>query len=354
MNTKKAIVFIIVVVLCCHINAQTLSGEVYDKDTKQPVMGVHVYFDGTTVFAVTNDSGRFELSVHTVNNMINPKLVLHHVAYNTVVIDYISDDFPERFYIQERSYTFDELIIRPSPFYRNRMLKAFKEQFLGVTRAGKSCKIENEDDLKLWFDRQTNSLMASSDHPIVVVNEYLGYKISIFQLDFRTEYTGVTLNTGRVRRTFFTMTTSYIDLYPNDDVIKIRRDAVYENSRAFFLKNFANNTLNEAGFQIYKGFRIDDIRELFTIKDTLSQKVIKPVRSSNVTASNNLGLRTGGFKVVYRGNVSFVKILADDLLVDKYGNVDQIDKVQYSGVMGKYRVGDMLPFDYEPACKRFQ
>ena len=267
--------------------------------------------------------------------------------------------------MEKSSNILNELTVLPSPFSHKRMLKAFGEEFLGVTKAGKSCKIVNENDIRIRFDPQTNTLFASSDNPVVVINEYLGYKISFSQLNFQAEYSNTSLNQGRIKRTFYTMTTSFLDLYPDDEIIKKRREATYENSRAFFFKNFANNTLKEAGFKIYKiafflntktRFQILDVNEYYTVKDTLSQKMIQPVPAASFNSAdsrkNALNRHLAGIKTInaaYRGKVSNVTVLTDTLLIDRYGNIDKIDKVQFSGEMGKYRAGDMLPVDYAHA-----
>ena len=267
---------------------------VYDKETKQPVPDVHVYFDGTTVYAITNNSGKFELPVFMVKNMINPKLVLQHVAYQTVIIENPLDNLPEKIYLEECQFSLNEVsIVHEQRFSRKQMLKTFKEQFLGETRAGKSCKMLNEDDIRIWYNSQTKTLSASAEHPIVVINEYLGYRMSFMLTEIFVEYYHLTLSSKRIKRTFYKMTSLYSDLYPNNKTINRRRETAYENSRAYFFKNFSNNSLTEAGFRTYKvgsyfpgkitRFRIDNIQhDFYVIKDTLMQKMITPARDTGL------------------------------------------------------------------------
>ena len=47
----------------------------------------------------------------------------------------------------------------------------------------------------------------------------------------------------------------------------------------------------------------------------------------------------------YSSHISF---FTNTFLVDQYGNIDQGDKVLFTGVMGWARARDMLPKDYEP------
>jgi hypothetical protein len=45
---------------------------------------------------------------------------------------------------------------------------------------------------------------------------------------------------------------------------------------------------------------------------------------------------------------SGIRFFTNTLLIDQYGNIDKVDKVFFSGFMGKRRAGDMLPMEYEP------
>ena len=338
---KKVIIIIIIALSCCRMNAQTLTGTVYDKITNQPIPDVYVYLDGTTINVITNNAGRFEL---TVKNILNTKLVLYHISYQTVIIENPFEHLPEKIFMEERLNMLTEVSIQADRFTREQKLKAFKEQFLGTTQAGRSCKIQNEDDIRIWFNVQTKTLMASSDHPIEVINEYLGYKILFTLVDFRVAYSYVSLNREYARQSFFAVTTSYTDLNPNDRRIKRRRDEIYDRSSTFFFKNLANNTLNESGFSIFKGGFPVDHSLYFTTKDTLPLKIIRliPERGSINTAT------PPRFSLLYRRRQSDIIFYTDAFLVDQYGNIDQIDRVMFSGLMGQNRAGDMLPLEYEP------
>ena len=356
-SLKKVVIITIVILSYIQINAQTLTGVVYDKTTKESIHGVYVYLDGTSMVEVTDNSGKFTLSVR---QMINTRLVLRHVAYHTVIIENPFVHIPDTIYMEERPNTLSEVVVRPQ-FTRQQRLRAFREQFLGTTQAGRSCKIVNEDDIQTGFNLATNTLFASSDKPIEVVNDYLGYRILFDLVDFQVQYSNITLDRDKVVQSYFAVATSFVDLRPNNRRIKRRRDEVYANSSAFFFKNLANNTLDESGFRIYKGGLRTDYRQHFTIEDTLSLKMIRllPIdyqvhfRTDSVQTIRLMPEDFGKsqlstFSVVYRRKQSDIRFLTDALLVDQYGNIDKIDKVLFLGEMGRNRAGDMLPIDYEP------
>jgi len=352
---KKSIIITIIVLSCCCINAQILTGIVYDKITKQPIPDVHVYLDGTLINDITGASGKFELKVEKI---LNTKLVLHHLSYQTVIIENPFERLPDKFYMEERVNMLSDVTIQADRFTREQKLKAFSTQFLGMTQAGRSCKIVNESDIRIWYNMQTQTLLASSDNPIVVINEYLGYQILFTLVDFWVSYSIVTLNNDYVRQSFFAVTTSYTDLNPNNARIKRRRDEVYEKSSASFFRNFANNTLNEAGFKIYRnGFQITDHSHYFMITDTLSLKKIRlnpntiqspSVPGIRIESNGTVKSSSPTISVLYRREQSDISFFTNTFLVDQYGNIDQIDKVAFSGVMGQNRAGNMLPLEYEP------
>ena len=395
---RKTIIVTIIVLSCCRINAQTFTGTVYDKATNQPISGVYVSFNGTVAYTITDNLGKFEL---TVAQRLNTQLVFSHIAYNMVIIENPFDKLPEEIYMEERVNMLDDVVVSArqlaeyaDPFTRAQKLKTFREQFLGTTRAGKSCFIMNEADLELRYSVQTNTLYASSDNPIVVVNEYLGYMVSFTLLDFRIEYavqleisgtgkspslSGGRLTSGElqelraqgreltntelqelraqregmsalqlhstsrsynIQRSYFTVISLFTDLSPDDRKIKSRRDDVYEQSSTNFFKNIANNTLGKSNFRIHKDRRnVVDQSLYFAIEDddTFSLKTIRFIPESGSIIN-----------VRYRNKPSNIQFLTDTLLVDRYGNIDKFDKVLFTGVMGESRAGDMLPVDYEP------
>jgi len=356
---KKAVITTIVVLSCIQINAQTLTGVVYDKATKQPIPGAYVYLDGTSIVGVTDNSGKFTLAV---KQMINTKLVLRHIVYHTIVIENPFIHLPDTIYMEEQLTMLGEVVVQADQFSRRQKLRAFREQFLGQTQAGNSCRIVNEDDIQIWFNVAAKKLFASSDKPIEVVNEYLGYRVFFTLVDFWAEYSTVTLNPSRIQNVYYAVTSSFHDLRPDDRRIKMRRDDIHEISSRNFFKNLAYNsllgadTLQPPTFRVYKNRTYIDHSSYFIIQDTLSLKTIH-IPDSTIEKGNpdhsllriNVSQRnrenSENWNHLYYSNISF---FTDSLLIDQYGNIDQFDKVVFGGQMGLSRVGDMLPLDYEP------
>ena len=386
---KKVFIIIIVVLSCIQINAQTLTGIVCDKATKQSIPGVYVYLNGTSFVDITDNSGRFTL---TVRQIINTQLVFSNIMYQTLAIENPFNNLPDTIYLEERLNVLSEVTVRADKFTRRQKLRAFKEQFLGTTQAGQSCTIVNEDDIQLWFNLTTNTLMASAEQPIEVINTYLGYRVLFTLVDFKAEYSDVTLDPAKIQSSYYAVQTSFTDFGMNNARIKKRRDDVYKQSTNYFFKNFAYDPLfgsDMYGTPIFTISKTSDgtqinPRSYFSIKDTLSQKIIiipnaiverrNPDRSLlrinvfNVDNPDELyyrqsGASSSGFIRGFASSssatnasqsnrrpqtYSTVSFFTNTLLVDQYGNIDKIDKLIFTGPMGWSRAGDMLPMEYEP------
>ena len=107
---KKALIITIVVLSCIQINAQTLTGLVYDKDTKQPIADAYVFIGGTQITDITENTGRFTLTVQQL--IVNAKLVLSHIAYQTIIIDDPFNNVPDTIYMEGQVNILEEVIIR--------------------------------------------------------------------------------------------------------------------------------------------------------------------------------------------------------------------------------------------------
>lgn len=70
-------------------------------------------------------------------------------------------------------------------FQENSSCNYLNHNFLGDNRAGKNCIIENEDQIYFTYDKMSNKLIAYSDEPLTIINNYLGYKINYQLQDFQ-------------------------------------------------------------------------------------------------------------------------------------------------------------------------
>ena len=183
------------------------------------------------------------------------------------------------------------LITGVKPFTRKELMKAFKEQFLGTSRTGKSCKIINEDVIDLWYDVPTNQLMASCAG-----------------------------------------TSFFIDKQPEVKSFTKRRKKVYKTSALRLMRTIALEDWANDDFSYYfRGYRTNPT-ELFTISDSQAGKKVKLEQR---------------IVIVDAGKKQSELIPVDPFFtIDGYGNFHPPASLFFSGQMGDQRIGDLLPLDY--------
>ncbi|MDR1170514.1 MAG: carboxypeptidase-like regulatory domain-containing protein, partial [Prevotellaceae bacterium] len=348
---KIATYLALFIVFFGNIVAQNLEGIVLDAETSEPVYNALVYLDGTSFITATNTEGKFKLSV---GNRINTRLVISHVSYERIIISEPFDALPEVIYLEKQVIQLDEVTVSAvsqSRYTRNQMLKAFRQQFLGKTKAGKACKILNEDDIRLKYDTVDQILYASSNVPVRIENKRLGYKLLweiiefkiLYKKDLREDYPIIS-NTGTV---------IFEDLAPDNRRIAMNRREAYENSPRQFFKLIAGEKLHEHDYSLYKNDRQYPADKLFIVKDNPSGNTVKTVTVKrdaedkgeiivDIRKFSKIG-KTFTMKVA-----SQIIFYSDTLSVDISGyEVKPMGSVLITGEMGMYRTGDILPLNYE-------
>lgn len=347
---KKLIFSIIACTTFFSLRAQVIEGTVYDAKTRETLIGVVIYLDGTSIYTTSDKEGKFRI---VVENKVNTRLVLSHLSYEPLIIQNPFERRAKAFYLEEKITMISGALVVAERFSHEEMIKVFREQFLGTSEGGKSCIIKNEEDIRLKYDRETNTLMGQAIHPIVVENKYLAYHI-IFDLhSFSIQYTEETLNTDKAIKASFKGTSSFIDQNPNSIQYKKRREETYLKSSQHFWKSLSVGALDEEKFKIFNRFKQVKPEQYFLISNTEPQKVviILPGTDINLKYSNVHEIEESVYGVIgimyknyYRSDVVF---LTDRFTIDDYGNPDTVDELLFSGDMGDQRLGDMLPVDYK-------
>ena len=211
--------------------AQAIQGTVFDEQ-KKPLPGATVYLDGTTISTLTDADGKYYL---VVKEKINSSLVISYLGYNSVFIANPFENNNQNIYLSLKPEALKEVVIVKNGFSRKSMLNIFRAYFLGRTVAGKSCKIENEDEISFVYDYDNNLLTASSSVPLLVNNEHLGYKIKFDLYEFSLKFYKKSIKSQDVTRSLFLGTALFSEVI-NDDKVKLRREKVYQGSSMHFLR----------------------------------------------------------------------------------------------------------------------
>lgn len=315
--------------------SQTLKGAVIDKVTQEPLETAAVYFDNTTIGTTTNEKGQFSI---TYTDAVQSTLVISFLGYEKVFISDYRSRTDITLELVEASNTLDEVYLEyDDGLTRKQKLRLFRAEFLGSSKFAKSCKILNEEDLILRYNKRNKLLFANAKVPVRVKNKALKYEVTFDIIDFEVNFNYVNPKTNQfsVYSVTYTGTSFFknLDDSPGKSALK-NREIAYDGSVQHFMRALYNKNLNDQGYWIfYDKFRVNEW-SYFNV-ETLEDSNFKKVTLSSKVS------------ILYKKEVqSEMELRIDEFFVDIYGNYLPILGVYFSGAMGSQRVGDILPSDY--------
>lgn len=353
----KHIYIILLLFLGLVAKAQEVTGFVYDKGG-EPLPGAFVYLDGTTFSADTDEKGYFVLNT---GNRNTGTLVVSFIGFITTRVD---DPFkygkPIKIILEEDAVQIQEVVIDAKTiFSRKQMLRAFRDNFLGTSSVASSCKIENEDDIRLYYDSNTYTLRAEAKKPLRIKNKKLEYDVQFDLAAFAVQYRAKSLDRHYIEGSLFAGTTFFKDLSKNGSADKKRKNA-YLGSATHLMKTIASEDWQNQGFGLYVDNFPTSPHKHFTVTDTLNIKKItaKAFEEREVTIRDASKLGSEAelkkvqvpirYNILYKGKDQSVFVLNKGVFyVDKFGLYSPINEVMFGGHISDLKAGDMLPADYE-------
>ncbi|MEW2920998.1 carboxypeptidase-like regulatory domain-containing protein [Muricauda sp. ANG21] len=330
----SAVLFLIFTI---HLQSQEIQGVIFDVETQEPLFGVSVYYDGSSVGTITDEEGSFRIRLPYQNKAI---LVVSHLGYVTKKITNLPSGSTLRIGLEEEVESLDEVVLTSDPFSRKEKMEVFRLEFLGDTRGGRASEIINEEDIHLYFDSQDNTLTASSEKPVIIQNAYLGYRIHFDIDDFKIFFKSKSLErTDNIYQTLFDGTTRFYDTAKGDSKIVDRRQKAYLGSPRHFIRACWYGDFENQNFRLKKGSKNLKIFDLLEKRDD-SEGDLREVR-----------FLENQFVIYHRKKSNYrstLKISEVDTtyIMDRYGNYVPFESMVFGGHMSSYRVGDMLPMDY--------
>ncbi|HCN83715.1 MAG TPA: hypothetical protein DIT07_08845 [Sphingobacteriaceae bacterium] len=298
-----------------------ISGTVLEAGTDKPISNVSIYFDGTLNGTSTNKVGSF--SLYPQANTKIP-LIISAVGYDTETIT----DYPLGkkliIYLKAKTYDLDAITITASDgMSREEKLKVFRREFLGTSYFARNCEIENESDIHLTYNKQTKTVKAFCDNPVIVRNKNLGYTFNFILQAFTSSAKGASF---------------YGPQFFKEDITEVNanvaraRERAYLGSRMHFIRSLWNNDLVNNDFEIYRE-RAADLNYDSIVVSYGGQKYIR--------LKSTIG-------ILYKGRPAFVftDTPGKDIFIDKDGYNDPVG-INWGGDIGRQRTGDMLPLEYK-------
>lgn len=316
-----------------------IQGNVYDEKG-EPIFGVSVYVDGSTIGTITNDLGFFALEL---NSETNASLVFRSMGFITTSVNLKSYSNPITIILKEDVKALKEVVIQQSPFTRKQMLKFFREQFLGTNTAGSNCVIENEDEIYFDYDIKNFVFKAYADKPLLVTNKYLSYKISYQLVDFQCKFYKISLKATEMLSSLYAGTSFFTEISKENKFLK-RRAASYQGSSLQLFRNLVAKKWGKEEFLLFEGKFMTNPDEHFTISENNSSYKVEVVKQ-------NKGLTSKGFVAEFsvlfdKKEQSKITFYTDTFFVDKFGLFSDYNSIYFSGDIAKRKIGDLLPSDY--------
>jgi hypothetical protein len=229
-----------------------LDGVVFDQEDSKPVSFAMVFLANTSIGTLTDESGKFSLSV--------PKgrfeLVISKLGYQKAVRELnsgISLGQPLTITLYKTELQLDSLEIkedRDPRWYQN--LQIFKNNFLGQSDNSIQTILLNEKQLILDDVTSPGYLKARSNDPLKIFNKNLGYEIdydlAIFELQSREK----SLLSGG----YPLFRPLSIKSKAKQKVIDKNREQAYHGSLMHFLRAVHSNTWVEEGFEVFRLQRV--------------------------------------------------------------------------------------------------
>lgn len=325
----KHYIYIIAAFVSTLCYTQNLTGVVYDSETKETLMGASIYYEGTTIGTITNQDGQFSLPV----NKNTSAIIASYLGYKDAIVNSARNKAIVTIYLTPKPEALSQVVIQANPpFTRAQMLKAFKIQFLGTTKAGKSCSILNEDVLDFYYDVNTNKMSVTADAALILENPYLGYQIRYSLYECTIQYFKKSIASLDQKTSYYAGTTFFIDKQKGVKKYERRREKAYIGSSLHLMRTIAKENWENEKFMIFKKRFPVNPYNYFIIKDTLGHKKVST---------------TGNFSVLYKKKQpSKITLKYDYFFIDTFGNFKPADALYFGGNMGSQRMGNILPLNY--------
>ncbi|STD55075.1 carboxypeptidase-like regulatory domain-containing protein [Empedobacter falsenii] len=291
MNFKQIIILGFFLISSNLFAQNTIKGKVIDEKSL-PIINAEIYVDNSTIKSKTNEKGEFELSLPNgqYNLIVRASLFENYILnVNTNQITFYKVVLePEVVALQE---TVVQAISKEDWLY---YYQTFLKLFLGSNEAAKKCKIENSKDLRFKYDKNTRQLSATSRNPLIITNNYLGYKIEYdlvdFNVDFKSNYV-LTLGTA-----LFTELKSSAS---KEKKWQENRRKSYLGSVTHFMKAVYDNKIEEEGYDIKRLIRKDNPEYIkFKEETLLGGRIVGKVPPKIITYLVNQKVPSDSLKIV--------------------------------------------------------
>ncbi|MBC7567341.1 MAG: carboxypeptidase-like regulatory domain-containing protein [Pedobacter sp.] len=325
---------------------KTAAGDTIDAAT--------VFINGSKQVTKTDTKGEFMF------NNVSPgtyQLVVNMIGYASVKQNVViqSQSAKINIILTEKQIVLSEVVIGDGS-QRDKQIKVFIKNFLGESSNAKACTIMNTDLLE--FSTLQTLLEATTSDFLIIQNKSLGYNIRYLLRNFRfNSGTGITSYDGE---SLF----ENIDGTPEQqEQWKLNRRKAYDGSFMHYLRSLYANTTRKEGFLTYNIMNrtaplqldpklVDMEQFLFTVDSNFVELKFK----RRFYIYHDMKMASVEDKVTNDKEItqamdkegSIMTLFLENAILDKKGSYIDYRSFYIQGYWGKKRLGDQLPFEYQP------
>ncbi len=340
MKTRNFTFILLLIVCFLGLSAQSLKnkvkGKVIDFKTHEPLIGVNIYINNSTIGTTTNKDGYYELLIPDGRFEIVFSMIGFQPESKFIYVNNGSDRLLD-ITLKEKVYEIEQVQIEDrfsDEWFKK--LNLFKKYLLGQNDFSSSCRIENENDI--YFSGDFNSIFnVHSYKPIKIRNNALGYKMECTIINFEIDNKNIFCT--------YSLKTRFIDIANEEVTNKVmwmvnRRRAYVGSPRHFLYSAITSNKFSDFDVALVKK---TDYKEKGTVVKTGDEIISRPDEQSDYKLTFNGLLRV---RYKYEMDFSWLKISGNDPFVNYNGClVNPLSVIQY----GKWAfdgLSKLLPLDY--------
>lgn len=331
MNAKLILLF-----LCCPflaLSQNILKGNVKDLD-QNALPDVSIYFDGTTIGTITDEDGDFSILMPRDRSI---PLIISMLGFETLqVTNYANAKERITFNLKPSTEQLNPVMLEHDTWSREKKLAEFKKAFFGPTRMAEKCSILNEDALQLIYRPSKESLTAYAEEPLIIENDFLGYRVRYNLNAFKAEFETLPCVPQHLIKLYYEGSSFFQEI--NEPVKRKyinNRKRAYNGSLIHFLQTLESKTLYKNRFVIYD-----------------NKMEVAPYSKIEVAPHDDeykkITFTSNELSVAYDGKYRTSILAENPFYVDKFGNHTPPRSLTLNGDMGNRRIAYLLPLNYIP------
>lgn len=327
-------------------NVKNMKGESLEAAT--------VFINGSKKITKTDDKGNFSFPAIAPGTY---QVVINMIGYASTKENVLIQEKSAglKIVLAEKGIALSEVVIGDGS-QRAAQVKTFVKNFLGESSNAKSCTLVNPELLD--FSTKQTLLDATTNDFLIIENRNLGYRIKYLLRNFRfNSGTGVTSYDGE----------SLFENLEGTDAQQIKwkenRMKAYQGSLMHYLRSLYLNTTRQEGFLTYNITNrveplvldprpVDMERYLFTVDSNFvelrfTQRLYIYHSFKDAAVADKKDDQESITKAMGTTG-SVMKLFLDHAILDKKGSYVDYRSFYIQGYWGKKRLGDQLPFEYQP------